>query len=605
MIRKLNELIFLFYLFLLPLFFFRGMETAFEAPKYYLVGLIAVISAVGCLIEHQTWRIPRNPIFYLLSALLLWAGLSQYYAVSPLLTRQGWILLFAHWIIGFSFFQCYQPSWKNKFKVVVYSVCLLEAAFALFQLFYASKMSFNAGRMGIQASLGDWRDFVQGTLGNTDFVAGFLCLLFPAFLWSFLQGRKKLLLMLPCLIIWSAALLVCWSVSAFVSVTFFCTVLWLFQWKKISWKRFLLMSITGICILLFFESRNPVNPLNPGIFKQAFGSERWHLGGPTRYIIWENARMIWKSAPFFGVGYQGFIYQFPAFTPEYVLRNPEYSGYIGQFTNAAHNDTWQFLCELGLVGGILLLFLFWRLIRESVQFKDLFFISFFCMIFLNSHMSFPLQMATHRGLFILLIFWFLAESKSSASCVRVNRPAKILLIAVFLITLLPMSREITGHFLYKQVRNRLFRSMHVHGPVLEKGWMDVFYAVSLKEKGLHQESQSILMDVEKRTRSMMYYSDVMKKLDRIYQLSPTYYDALSKHAQMTLLSGDPRKALELYLECSEVLNTREILWGIVFSAALTDQLSVKNQTMNRLRMRIPSPEDIQMMRQLAGNPGGV
>jgi hypothetical protein len=105
-------------------------------------------------------------------------------------------------------------------------------------------------------------------------------------------------------------------------------------------------------MLTFFLTDQPANPHRPGLWEQAFGSERWHEGAPTRFVIWAGSLEMIRLNPIGGVGAGNFTYVYPDMRSALIEDDPTMAVYVGNWTNAAHNAVLQVWSEFGAVGLI-------------------------------------------------------------------------------------------------------------------------------------------------------------------------------------------------------------------------------------------------------------
>ena len=557
--KKLIKLLFLTFIFILPLFFSRFTETVYEFPKIYLLKNITGFILFLSIFFVKKWIIPRDKIFYLLCFFIIIGFVSIFYSYSPILAQNRFIILLSAILISFIGFQ-FSSELFSKLKVLLLLSIHIVALYAIFQLFYAKFHSFNAFEMGIKATLGDWRDFITSTLGNTDFIAGLLCLFFPFIIIKCFTATSKIYII--SFFIFSTALFICWSVSADSSIIYFLCVYFFIYQRKLSLlirkkiKILVTLIFLSICIVLFFNLPNKINPLSPGIFKRAFSSKRWHLGGPTRYIIWEKALNIFKKHPLIGCGLNNFIYLFPAENSSYIEKYSIYKHYAGQFTNATHNDVFQVLCELGILGGLLFIWLILGSIIRSYKYSHLFTLTFFSMFLFNSQMSFPFQLTVQMSLFFIFLF-FILNKKYYQIKLSAFTKAGFVLFSLFL--LVNSDKELISHNLYKKVRDMNYFISFKYNlsfgkiqKIYEKKWL------TMKMKNYEKKAREMI-------NNYPHIKNQVKLLKKIYYFTPYYYDALSKYAQYEFLSGNYEKSYMLYSQLLLMLNTREIIWNYIFS----------------------------------------
>jgi len=220
------------------------------------------------------------------------------------------------------------------------------------------------------AKLPDWRGYLWAGMGNTNHIADFLALLFPMVAMQYLLARRTgaRLLALAALAASAAALIALYSVGSnggLILAGLAMLALLILHEERRFWceraPRLVLLAALFAGIAAFYVLPHALNPHPGGIFRQAFGSERWQAGWPTRVAIWLTSWEIVRQHPVLGIGAGNFTYGYTAVLSPRVLADPELAVYAGSYTNAAHNEPLQALVETGPVGYLLLCAL-WALI---------------------------------------------------------------------------------------------------------------------------------------------------------------------------------------------------------------------------------------------------
>lgn len=220
-------------------------------------------------------------------------------------------------------------------------------------------------RAGVVPNLPDWRGYLAAGLGNTNHIGDLLALALLAGLVLFGEARRRraVIVLLAALTVLAAGLTVCWSVGSnlglFAGAAMMLGLLAVRRRTRFFGrrKRWLALGCAWALMLGFFLTDHPANPHRPGLWKQAFGSERWHEGGSTRAVIWAGGLEIIRLHPWLGVGAGNFTYVYPEMRSAFLEDRPEMAAYEGHWTNAAHNELLQTWSELGLPGLMLLMLL--------------------------------------------------------------------------------------------------------------------------------------------------------------------------------------------------------------------------------------------------------
>ncbi len=558
--QKFLSLLVLYFFLVFPLLYSRSLEDTFEFPKQYVLILLSCVGVFSLAVCKNRWRFSLSVPFLTLTVFVVYALFSPIWASSPVLASRAGIVLLFQFLLAFLFIQVQTPLLRAKCRLAVIISVTAMALLGMGQLYYSCLYDFDPVVLGIAPTLGDWRDYIQSSLGNTDFLAGILCLFFPFMVMRFLQVRRRRYLWGGVVAIWTLALVVSWSVSAIFSLFFFFMVLVIghrsFFYKP---REMSILVVIAVGAVSFWAFNHPLNPLSGGILKLAFASERWHLGGPTRAIIWENARQIFLINPLSGAGFNNFIYLFPRYISPYILRNPEFLGYAGQFTNAVHNDVYQLFTELGLVGGLIFLYLCFYRIRTGWQKRDWFIMGFFSLFLLNSQMSFPFQLIVPSTFFFLMSVWNIPSH--TWKHLRISPLLRGLVIILSVVVMAFTGRELIARSLYKQVRALQDREERQFSGIPEKiRRLDSEYHLA-KLEGEKEEAEHIQEQIETLIARLPTRPEQLELLGKVFNLSPHYYDASSRYADILNQHQKYEQSIEVYEYVLSSLNTNDVYWG--------------------------------------------
>ncbi len=595
--RFLSLIILYFFLFF-PLIYSRTLEDAFEFPKQYVLVMLVIMGFISLIVSGRKWRFPLSVEFSSLMLLVVFALLSSGYAYSGVLALRGGMFFFFQFFLAFLFLQVQYSLFHGKCRIAIIICLSAVAALSIGQLYYSSLYDFDAVRLGVSPSFGDWRDYIQVSLGNTDFLAGFLCMFFPFLVVLFLRTARFSYSLAFCIILWTLTLIITWSVSALFSLTFFFVVLILIRPRMfLSGKKlFFLLGVAGAA-LSFWAFNHQLNPLPGGIIEQAFASERWHLGGPTRVIIWENALQIFRGHMFLGTGFNNFIYLFPAYVSPFIIRNPQFSGYIGQFTNAVHNDAFEFFTQLGLPGGLLFLLICLRMIRWGWIRQNWVIISFFSLFLLNGQMSFPFRLVVPSTFFCLLVA--LRASQSACKEMKVSFVLKSTGLLICLLVFFLTGRELIARTVYKQARGLQYAEQHEFIGVADRiRQLDSSYQIARLEQK-DEEAESIRREMVLLIEKLPTRNQQLEKLKKAFYYSPYYYDASSRYADMLMQHEQYEKASQVYEYVLPVLNANDVYWGYMMSLIYQKRYEEALSILSLMRGRIFRHKDYVYFR-LAG-----
>ena len=359
-----------------PLLVWPAAVDSFVLPKFTLLSLVALAMAGVLLVGAalgEPMRLMLHPLNGLLALWFLWNLVSVLWAEPRDLAwdqvrQTGLWVLFA--------WGAQAALLDNRRRVLVLGAAVVATAsiVAAWALVLDWRGAFGASVPEQFRRLADWREFPsRAGLGNTGHVADFLGLGFLVALatWLSAPGRAVRWLCAGALWLLAAGMVVCWSVHSNAGVIAGSVVLWalLRDWLpedrlRARLRRGLPVLLAGWALVVaFFAVDHPLNPHGSaawgaegdsgGIFHQAFASERWKDGGPTRLAIWLGTLEVIRQNPVLGAGAGTFTWHYPAAITPLVSENPEIAMYSGSWTNAAHNTLLQTWSELGVPGMVL------------------------------------------------------------------------------------------------------------------------------------------------------------------------------------------------------------------------------------------------------------
>lgn len=223
----------------------------------------------------------------------------------------------------------------------------------------------------------DWRGKIVATIGNPNFLSGYLAgglLIAVAMLLTDLTKLKRLLvlfatvLMLVCLVV--AFSLGAW-LGLLIAIIFGCIYLTRLKPGKISLSsRKSLYFLVGIFILtlLFYFTPNPFNGRPTTILAQALSSQDWRGGVDQRFLIWHCTTNMIKDHPILGSGIGSFKFRYLNYQYRF-LGNGRHSFYVPFACRAdrAHNEYLQVWAEMGILGLGILIWLLVTFYRNGLR----------------------------------------------------------------------------------------------------------------------------------------------------------------------------------------------------------------------------------------------
>lgn len=585
-----------------PLYRTPVLENSFITPK---VGVMAVLTFFGIVIgilsrSFKNLQINNVMSFGILGLSLL-SIVSVAWASSVPLAIYGCAVISIFLVYYFVVIISLKRIQDVKLVLTAGSfAAVLTAAWAV-----AEDYGFFTG--AIVGRLPDWRGKLSAGLGNSGHIAGFIGLFLPWLIVRFITDKKLSLLRFIGILICFAAMVVTWSVGstgAFIlSMGIFGVICLLIKSirDKIFFKRISSIIIGGVAVTAWYFIPHGLNPHNGGIYHEAFSSQRWADGWPTRVVIWETTWSVISHHPIRGVGIGNFTYEFVQQHVESVLSNPALRGYAGMFTNDAHNDYLQLWSELGIGGfaiwGILcvsFLYLVVNGLRQTDWERRQISIAIGiggCVFFLDSLMSFPVQLPSHLAA-LMTFFAIAVYIKQSETMNREGKLFSRIGIPVYTLILCSLalyvtSRRIVAEYYLKTARAAVEAEVYRTPMGAMNQWQaaDSMYRNILNEiaSGNKQGSEPMILAMqgiansasfagaeqylEKALSSDRYYSNASSRLGMLYLMQGRYDDVIritsdtlkslqtveiyERLGAANYFSGNREKAIEVWTLCAK------------------------------------------------------
>ncbi|PKO14131.1 hypothetical protein CVU37_14935 [candidate division BRC1 bacterium HGW-BRC1-1] len=351
-----------------PLFRSSSLEDSFNTPKITLAAVLVVCAAAAWLVSRFETRggigakgLRPCPVGAVSLAVLgLWAVhmVSFAWADSRGLALQA----AAYWCVFVLLHFTFAAVLSGAEDVWIVLRLGIAAAVATAAWTIFEDATRKLGLTHVVARLPDWRGYLSAGLGNSGHIAGFIGIFLPAAIIDFLQRRRFSVPMFLAIAVMFAALIVTWSVGSTGA-----TVLSLLVWgivatvvmrggaTRLQWKRLGWLIAGGLALTTFYLLPHPLNPHAAGLWHEAFGSQRWEEGWPTRVAIWMTTNEMISNHPVWGVGLGNFTYAYVQQVVPGLLADPNLRMWAGLYTNDAHNEFLQVQAETGILGSVALL----------------------------------------------------------------------------------------------------------------------------------------------------------------------------------------------------------------------------------------------------------
>lgn len=382
----------------------NGTLIAPHEFKFYISSVIILILLFFWILNQgfdKQFRVLKSVLFLPIIIFLLLSGLSLFWAVNPYLSLMQW----QQWLMAFLMF------------VLVLNVIKTQDVFRLLSaIFIASVMVAIVGILQTVFAFDLIAQVVKPAsfFGNKNMAVHFIVLTLPLGLGLLLQTKnqtQKWLLLLGLGIVVSY-LLFTKTRSGWLAliVQLLLVSLFLFFIRKQIKLKFLPV-IGGILILgvIAITSKINIQTTVTSIFKEMSLSNK----GNSRINSWINTLVMIGDNPIFGVGLGNWSIHYPKY--HNALIKGRLFDENAQLNNV-HNDYLTILSELGLVGFVLLLWLFylvvlrlWQLLKtpHPQQFLILGIATSLLGFLVNAGFTFPLSM--YLPAVVIMVYFAIIE----------------------------------------------------------------------------------------------------------------------------------------------------------------------------------------------------
>lgn len=534
----------------------KSSYDSFILPKiFWLKSIISLLIGISLIriINSFEFRIYLNKInlaivLYFLAHLI---SLLNAKSLSLAGDRISLLFYFAAFAFIFQDFLSRNNRWFMLLGIGIVIIGSFISVMAVRQDFIAA---FMLGRVDVVSKLEDWRGYITSGFGNTSHIGDFLAISFMigVVLMLFVRGAKRFAFFIILLALIFPSLIICWSVTSNFALIIGIIILLCFIFKDSNERRMFrrrkirVAAFLSICfaVSMFYILPNRANPHNPGIFKQAFSSQRWKDGGPTRLAIWHTTIEMIKRNPIIGVGAGNFTYIYPQILAPSVMNNPELKIYAGSYTNAAHNEFLQILAETGIIGLIpfimMFYFFFWLILKKMEHYsithirQNAMLFILMCMFIIMSLMNFTMQLPYSALLFFTLL--------SAPVALKNKRDRDSILIPVefnygtFRITAYMVNMEYPGEIGLSLEGSKLFRV------AASSAAAALIFAAMISpykdfKSDIWYKQAKIYRDAGSFREAEISYKEALR-------LNPKHSDCRSAYSDFLLMQGRFREALD-------------------------------------------------------------
>jgi len=219
---------------------------------------------------------------------------------------------------------------------------------------------------------------LTSTLGNRNYVASYLALIFPIAFSFFLiesKKRKKIFYEAILLIIYTG-IIICHARAIWAALffSFLFSVFLIFKFKVIkilkeNKKWLILLFSIFLIITIIYSVDNPLNRSSISATERAVSA--FDMQGSSlksRFLIWQSTLNMIKDKPFFGSGIGSFKSNYLYYQADFLSQNPNWLKYNAKAAEA-HNEYLQIWSEMGIIG--LLFFLLFIYLFYYHSFKTM------------------------------------------------------------------------------------------------------------------------------------------------------------------------------------------------------------------------------------------
>lgn len=548
---------------------------------------------------------------YTFSALVAVHALSILWARSPALAINATM----YWCSFLLLYLTFVLALRSRIAVSLLFACgaiaaVLTAGWVVFE-----DATHGRGFGDIVARLPDWRGHLSAGLGNSGHIAGYMGLFLPWLLWRFLASpsRTHRILLLCALVILAMAFIVTWSVGSSAATLVSLAIWTLVAWRaraldSISLRRCLWLIVPVAAACAFYLLPHPLNPHSPSLMKEAFGSQRWAEGWPTRVVIWKTTiHMIEHSFPL-GIGAGSFTLEYVRQVVPSVVSEPALRVYAGAFTNDAHNEYLQIACETGIAGLLFfstLIISFFAAaahrIRTTTSTESKWLLicagSGVTVFLLDSIMTFPIRLPAHFAAFtfFLAVPAVLAEPAGAdlknhrARAIRFRFGAPLLVLLV-LACLGWQFRRVAAEYHLK-----LGRTTVENSPFVVQGRVIPLWSLGdslMREALMHlAEGNREQMAANLRQAQHAMQGDAVTVAEQQFRKSlssdPHYSNASSRLGALLLMKGQYVKSADITKTTLKDLESSEIHERLGFAEFLQQNWPAARQAWTTCKLRRP------------------
>ena len=355
---------------ILPVLFVYKYVYNFTTNQTMIVNLLTLTIFtyyIFLTIKEEKLEYSTNSLNFLILLFILIATLSIFITNSFWVTSKIFLNLLSFCLIYFLIIN----NIKNKNSlyfclIVFFSAASLISIYLLIQYY------------GLDPFLSD-TERLTSTLGNRNYVSGYLALIFPIAFSFFLTETKKRkkFFYVAVLLITYTAIIIChtraiWA-ALFFSLLLFGYLLTYFKINNIlkdNKKWLVILFSLFLLITLIYSTDNPLNRSSITAAERAVSAfDMQESSLRARFLIWHSTIDMIKDRPLFGSGLGTFPLHYLNYQADFLQNNPDYLQFLGKAAEA-HNEYLQIWAEMGIIGllsFLLIIITFYRNNLNSIK----------------------------------------------------------------------------------------------------------------------------------------------------------------------------------------------------------------------------------------------
>jgi hypothetical protein len=304
--------------------------------------LIGSLLFVAYLVSSSQVRLSSSPLFVPLLILIIWAGLSGFWAHNSYLVFIKW----QYWFTGLLGFIYVINVFREHKAIVILLQALfisgvLMAGLGLLQYYYNVDWVFQSGPP-------------SGVFGNRNMAAQYSLLLLPIAYCLFLFSQQKLMKA----IILVSVVVIIWFISIVNSMAVYLSLAvillaWsgqsLIQFIPITYPRHTIFYMFAIVLTLLMSAVVYYLDVST-LLNTEYTQEQEEFSIKLRIIKWLNAWELYKNHWLLGIGLNNWAIEYPLF---HQAAGVDHGVKLYRTSDNTHNDFIQLLVELGLIGLII------------------------------------------------------------------------------------------------------------------------------------------------------------------------------------------------------------------------------------------------------------